>query len=213
MKIIDDSTKKLHWWNRNYFFAVTVAVVLVNVILYGALGDRWEEQFKPNASWGSTLNFSGLIRAFLNSFSHANWQHVLLNMLCFFICGLYLERKTGSLPFLGLVFVLTFFSALSMQGIYWHGFSCANYALYGYIIVDYPFVFQKRTRTKFNMIAGAVMLALIYFAMCFNGGVSTVSFEWYPYDLMTNRGHYSGFAVGLIIGLLIEICRLIARKE
>ena len=215
MKIIDDNTKRLHWWNRNFFYVVTVAVVLVNIILYGVLGNNWEQQFKPDSSWYSTLNFTGFVRGFLNSFSHENWQHVLLNMLCFLICGLYLERKTGSLPFLGLVFVLTLFSALSTPayGLYWHGFSGANYALYGYIIVDYPFTFRKRTRTKFNIIAGAVMLALIYFAACFNGGMSGVGFAWYPYDFMTNMGHYSGFVVGLVIGLLVQICCLIARRE
>ena len=216
MKIIDDNTKKLHWWNRNYFFAATIVIALVNIILFGALGDRWQWEFDPDSTFYSTLDFSNMIRAFMNSFSHENWQHVLLNMLCFFLCGLYLERKMGTLPFFALTLVLVFFSMLAiatLSGIFWHGFSGVNFALYAYIVVDYPFVFRKRNRTRFNIIAGAVMLALIYFASCFNGGAYTFGFEWYPYDFMTNAGHYGGFAAGLVVGLVVQLTRLIAEKS
>lgn len=217
MRIIDDSTKKLHWWNRNYFYATTIAVVLVNVILYGTLGGNWENPYGGKHIWYSTLDLSNFVRAFFNCFSHSNWQHVLLNMLCFFICGLYLERKEGTLPFLALVLALTFFSALAAvtlsKSLGWHGFSGANFALYAYIIVDYIFVFRKRTRTKFNIIAGAVMLGLIYFASCFNGGTASVGFEWYPYDFLNNAGHYSGFVAGAILGLFAQLCRFRGEKE
>ena len=218
MKIIDDGAKKLHWWNRNYFYIVTLAVVLVNIILYGVLGGSWQHAYgDPRHAWYGELSYDNFVRVFFNSFSHSNWQHVLLNMLCFFICGLYLERKMGSLPFLGLVSVLTFFSALASAtmdlSLNWHGFSGANYALYGYIIVDYPFTFRKRTRTLFNVIAGAVMLGLIYFAACFNGGTAYVTFEWYPADFLTNAGHYSGFAAGVIVALLVHCVRMIAEMN
>ena len=217
MKIIDDSAKKLHWWNRNYFFAATVFVVLLNIIVFGALGYGWQHDFEPSDSWYAMLDFSNLVRSFLNAFSHGNWQHVLLNMLCFFICGLYLERKEGTLPFLALVFAITFFSSLAATAfagdVYWYGFSGANFALYAYIIVDYPFMFLRgRNRTKFNIIAGAVVLTLIYLACCFNGGTGGISFVWYPYDFMKNAGHYSGFAAGLVLGLTVQITRLIAEK-
>lgn len=219
MKIIDDNTKKLHWWNRNYFFAATVAVVLVNIILFATLGNDWERKFGAGNEYVfyNLLDFRNIVRSFLNSFSHANWQHVLLNMLCFFIAGIYLERKEGTLPFLFLVFVLTLFSAFAGTandaGLNWHGFSGANYALYGYIIIDYLFMFRKRTRTKFNIISGAIVLALIYFAMCFNGGTATVGFSWYPYDLMHNSGHYTGILTGLVLGLLIHLCRFKTERE
>ena len=217
MKVIDDGAKNLRWWNRNYFYAVTLAVVLVNIILYGVLDGSWQHAYgDPRHAWYGHLSYDNFVRVFLNSFSHANWQHVLLNMLCFFICGLYLERKMGTLPFLGRVFVLTFFSALATTAmdlsLNWHGFSAANFALYGYIIVDYPFTFRKRTRTLFNVIAGAVMLGLIYFAACFDGGTAQVSFRWYPYDFLTNTGHYSGFAAGVIIGLLVHAVRMISER-
>ena len=220
MKVIDDSTKKLHWWNRNYFFLATILVVLVNILLYGLLGSNWRLEFKYEEGlgrWFERINFSNIVRVCFDAFAHADWQHVLLNMLCFFICGLYLERKMGSLSLLGLVLAMTFFTscaiAANFGGDAGPGFSGVNFGLYAYILVDYLFVFRKRTRTKFNMIAGAVMLALIYFAMCYNGDDVHFGYKWYPHDLLYNMGHYSSALVGLVLGLFVQIVRVIAEKE
>lgn len=219
MRVIDDNSKKLHWWNRNYFFICTISVVLINILLYAYGGSNWQSQFKisTGATWGHELDFANLVRAFMNSYSHSNWQHVLLNMLCFFIYGIYLERKEGTLPFLVLVFMMTFFSAVSIsandQSVGWHGFSGVNYAFYGYVIVDFLFVFRKRTRTPFNIISGIVILGLIYFAACFSGGTTEVTFEWYPDDFMHNMGHYSAFVAGVFLGILLHLCRFKAERE
>lgn len=48
------------------------------------------------------------------------------------------------------------------------------------------------------------MMALIYFAMCFNGGTYSVGFEWYPFDLIHNSAHYVSFLVVLPVALLIQ---------
>ena len=218
MKIFDDNSKKLHWWNRNYFFACTIAVVLVNILLYGLCGDDWQWQFKNGSGhWGQVLDFNIFVRVFMNSYSHSNWQHVLLNMLCLFIYGVYLERKEGTLPLLVLVFMMTIFSAVFVTANYgatsWHGFSGVNYAFYGYVIVDFIFVFRKRTRTPFNIISGIVILGLIYFAACFCGGTETVEFKWYPYDFMHNMGHYSSFVAGVSLGILLHLCRFKVERE
>lgn len=218
MKVIDDNTKKLYWWNRNYFFISTILIVITNIVLFGVAGNDWQSFIgKREANWGAILNFDNLIRQCLNSFSHSNWQHVLLNMLCFFIAGIYLERKKGTINLFVLVLIMTFCTSTAVGandlGIGWHGFSGVNYGLYAYIIVDYCFSFRKGTRTKFNIISGTIVIALIYFAMCFNGGTSTVSFVWYPYDLMHNMGHYSSFFAGAVLGVTIQMVKIISRKE
>ena len=64
-----------------------------------------------------------------------------------------------------------------------------------------------------NTIVGAIILALIYLAMCFNGGVASFSFEWYPYDLMHNMGHYSSFLIGFVLALIVQITRDLALKQ
>lgn len=218
MKIIDDESKKLHWWNRNYFFAGTVFVVLLNIIIYAA--DPQHSWFYNWQAWknGAPLSCSNLAKLFVGSFLHLNWQHCLLNMLCFLICGAWLERRKGTLPLLGLVFVLAWISAaflggnkLTTSGV---GYSGVNYAFYAYAIIDYCFLFlRKSTRTKFNIISGAVLIALIYFAACFAGGTRSVTFQWYPYDFMNNIAHYSGFLGGAILAVTIQLVKLIAVKQ
>ncbi len=211
---LDEKNKNLTWWNRNYYFVTTVFITLLNIILYAACDKPWIA-IRPD--WYS-FSVENLVQALINTYWHLNWQHVLLNMLCFFIAGLYLERKKGSLKFFLLIIVMSLFTAFASCtndiSLDWTGFSGMNYGLYGYILIEYPLMFiQKKNRYLFNIISGAVILGLIYFAMCFCGGTSTVSFEWYPYDLLHNSGHASGFVVGLVFGLYEQICALISKSK
>ena len=219
MKIIDDEAKKLHWWNRNYFFAGTVFVVLLNIIIYAADPRQdWFWNWQVNSHWTSELSFGNLCQQFVSAFLHVSWQHVLLNMLCFLICGAWLERRKGTLPLLGLVFVMawiaeTFVGAnhLSTSSV---GYSGVNYAFYAYAIIDYCLLFiRKSTRTKINVISGAVLIALIYFAACYSEVGNSVTFRWYPDDFMHNMGHYSAFLGGAILAITLQLAKLIAVKE
>ena len=138
-------------------------------------------------------------------------------MLCFFIAGLYLERKTGSLGLSGLVLSLAVLQgcvcAAAKGDLGFYGFSGVNYALYAYIAIDYLFSFTKSRRNKTDLIFGGIVIALIYFAMCFSGGTSSVSFAPYPYDLLHNLGHGTGFFTGTIVALLVQIPLTLAHKE
>ncbi len=158
-RILNDGCKSTAWRNANYCFAVTAAIVLLNIILYAVYGSETGD-FSIRPVWGN-FSVNNLFQAFVNSYTHSNWQHVLLNMLCFLIAGIYL--------------------------------------------------LQRRKRDITNIVAGAVMLGLIYFAMCFNGGTSSIGFEWYPYDLLHNLGHASGFVAGLVLGIVEQgtewLCR------
>lgn len=210
MKIIDDTNKKLYWFNRNYFFATTILVVIVNIMLHGLCGANWSTLVR-------TLRLGIFVKSFLNSFAHANWQHVLLNMLSFFIAGIYLERKKGTLPLLGLVFVMAVFTSQAVtahsMSLYWHGYSGVNYGFYFYIIVDFIFMFLRKSHNKFDIISGIAILCLIYFAMCWCGGTTRFAWKWYPYDLFYNSGHYSGAIIGALLGLTINVTKLLACKE
>lgn len=179
--------------------------------------DTGDISVRPN--WGR-FSVNNLMQTVLNTFTHFNWQHTLLNMLCFLVAGMYLERKQGSFPFLLFMVLLIFFtgfaSAANDISLSWKGFSGANYGLYGYIVIEYIFMlFQKRKRDLVNIVSGAVVLGLIYLAMCFNGGTSTIGFEWFPYDLLHNLGHASGFFAGIVSGCVGQglECLIFGRKE
>lgn len=206
--------KMLTWKNTNYFFAATFFVLFLNCLVF-AIGNL-THSFSGQPSWG-TFSVANLFQALLNSYSHSNDQHFLLNMLCFCVVGLYLERKQGSLKFLLLIFVMSVFTAFATStnfiSLNWLGFSGVNYGLYGYIIVEYIFTLcQKDSRHSFNTIHGGIVLALIYFAMCFNGGISHIGFALYPYDLLNNLGHASGFVVGLLFGIYEMLTAIFQKK-
>lgn len=222
LKFINNNRNDLTWWRRNFFFAATVFVALLVIILHASLGSRWHietdngylyEQIMQGfsgskAHWTDGLYFKSLVQVFLAAFSHSNWQHALLNMLCFFICGIYLERKLGSVKFFSLVLCFAFFGdcavAANNNSIEFYGFSGVNFALYAYVLIDYLFcVIPKERRNKLDTIYGGIMLGLIYFAMCFNGGTARVSFTWYPHDAFYNLGHYTSYFVGLIIATFL----------
>ena len=218
MKFIDDSRKKIRWWNRNYFYLGTLAIIAVNILLFHFLGGNFESCVRPDngSHWHEGFYFVPTIRVFLNAFSHSNWQHVLLNMLCFAGVGFYLERKTGTFGILGLVVVGTYLSSIAVTAndlsVYYHGYSGVNYFMYAYIIIDYVFSFRKSRRNKTNTITGGIILALMYLAMCFTDATSGIPFAWYPYDLLNNLGHGSSFIVGLVFALVVQVSMLIERK-
>lgn len=170
---LDDGTKRVTKRNRNYFFAATLLIVFVNFFLYffPVVGPSLTD---TRSDW-DTFSVVNLFEAFLSAYTHAGFQHCSLNMLCFLIAGAYLERKQGTFRFPALVIVLSFFAEFATTANYLSlkhvGFSGVNYALYAYIMIDYIFVLaRKQKRDRFNVIAGIVLLALIYFAMCFSGG-------------------------------------------
>lgn len=214
---LDDKSKKLTVLNRNYFFVVTVFIVLLNIIVYAVHGSDTGEFYTYPPQW-HTFSVKNLFQALVNSYTHANWQHTLLNMLCFFIAGLYVERKKGSLPFLLFMVMMSLFTAFASTtndiSLWWHGFSGINFGMYGYIFVEYIFTLcQKEKRYLFNIVFGGIVVGLIYFAMCFCGGTERVAFEWYPYDLLNNLGHASGLVAGLILGLYEQLSSLILKYK
>ncbi len=215
-EIFDDKSKEINRLNRNYFFVTTIFIVLVNIVIYAVWGDDTGYVVK-NSPWGK-FSVINLMQGLINTFTHANWQHVLLNMLCFFVAGLYMERKRGSLQFLLFIFMFAFFTAFASctndQSFAWVGYSCVNYGLYGYILIEFVFtLFQRTRRNLFNILFGLVVVGLIYFAMCFNGGTSAVTFANYPYDLLHNLGHASGFFVGLVVGAYEQISYVIFKRK
>lgn len=220
MGFLDDKSKKTSWWNKNYFYIGTIFIILINILLYWLFGNSWENDLvfiDGSRHWSDSLYFNPTILSFLNCFSHSNWQHVLLNMLTFAVSGSYLERKFGTFGIVGFVIFGAYISSIAVTcnnlSAFWHGFSGINYFIYAYIIVDYFFSLRKSQRNKAGTIFGVIIIALIYLAMCFNGGTTGFGFEIYPYDLISNMGHYTSFLVGLIISIFKGITELKIERQ
>lgn len=219
MKFFDDKSKNVRWYNRNYFYIGTIVIILINVLLFVVLGGSWADGIisASPGHWEAPFYFNSTIISFFNAFSHYSLQHVLLNMSCFAICGIYLERKTGTLGILGFVIFSAFISGITVTcndlSVSWDGFSVVNFFLYAYIVFDFLFSFRKEKRNKTNIILGSIVLLFIYVAMCFCGGVTDICFKIYPYSLIYNMGHYSGFLTGCVIALFKNIIEIRVEKS
>ena len=210
MKYIDDENKLVKWYNCNLFYVCTIIIVLGNILAYVLGGKNWNLEY-AYIRW-TDFDLYNILVAFLSAFEHSTLQHCLLNCLCFFIAGTYLERKIGSFSLFVLVISLTFIceciTDANTHGAGGHGFSGVNYAIYAYIIVDYVFMFIKKKQTRTNIIYGSIIIALICISFFFNGGSTKFSFTWYPSDLINNMGHYVSFIVGAVLSILIQSIEL-----
>lgn len=216
MRVLDERGKITTKWNRNYFFVATTLILIALLVLFLVFHDTMNLQSKHD-NWATMLSFDNIYKAYLNCFLHVNWQHLLINMLCFLVCGLYLERKMGSLNYILFVLFMVLFTATFTAGNSLDnseiGFSCVNYGLYGYIVVEFFFLFQRGKRKCINILLGVLMIALIYVAMCFSGGTESIAFEKYPVDFIYNMGHYTGFVTGILLGLVIEFSKWAGKRK
>ena len=212
MKFIDDKHKKLNWWNRNYFYAGTILFIVLCITLNAVLGFGWSLKLFDNTASYDNFKIINFFNGLFGSMDHSGgWQHILLNMLCYAIVSFYLERKYGSINYFSLTIFICFFSRMANMLVLQHynaftyGFSSANYALYAIFLIDYLFSFRKSKRNKTNIILGAVLIPIIYFVMCFNGGVDAFGFNWWPSDFITNSWHWAGFGTGILTALLLQM--------
>jgi membrane associated rhomboid family serine protease len=214
---LDDRTKAKNKLNKNYFFISTIFFIALNITIFAIFGVSLAEKYWVKVQdWDSILNFSGLFSAILNNLSHFSWEHVLLNMLTFFIISVYLERKFGSLKHFLIILLSIVMSAAFVSGnhqsLNYAGWSCVNFALMGFFIVSYFFSLNRRERTNENLIYGTITFIAVFVSMwweiwTFVGETASAA------DLIHNMGHYSGFLAGIIIGLTIYLTRLFVYKS
>ena len=154
MRFFDDKSKNVNCYNRNYFYLGTIILITLNIFIFALWGNDWGSKLLDNTTvnWEDTLNFNNLYVSILNCIEHSNWSHVLLNMACFSVCGIYLERKTGTFNFLLFVIAVLILDAGMTSGAYlathWHGWSGVLYAFYAIVYVDYFFSFSKQKGNK-----------------------------------------------------------------
>ncbi len=200
MKFIDDKSKELKWWNRNYFYFATIFYIAINIMFYAIFPQK---SYEPSQS-GFYYFFDSFIFYFKDAYIHSSWSHVLHNMLCFAIPAFYLERKNGTIFFGLIILLVSVFSGICQIG---QSFIWAF--MMGYMLIDYLFSFKKQKRNKTNIIVGSVVLFLIYFRCCFYDTASGgISITWYPYQLINNGAHAAGYLLGLVTSFVIEISQL-----
>jgi len=133
---------------KNYFFLSTAAIALTIILLYAIGGNSWQEVISVPYAVTGAPEPSRLIRTFLNAFSSYNAAALTLSVLGFLICGLFLERRLGSINFFVLVILMTFFTstatAVSLLHENWQGFIIVVYGLLAFIVLDFLRLFFRQ---------------------------------------------------------------------
>ena len=209
MKFFDDKSKNVKWYNRNYFYIGTIVFVITNILLFVYLGNNYAKDIGGQHVWNGVFNIDNMLRSFIDVFVHGDWSHVLLNMLSFAFCGIYLERKVGTINFILLILGFSFLAGnittAARNTVNHYGASCLIYFCFAYIILDYIFSFIHKEQNKTNIILGIIVLLYIYISMSFDSSGAGLVFKFYPYGLIYNAAHYSSFFAGIIVTLMIKL--------
>lgn len=215
MKFIDIENKKVNKWNRNYFWIVSVIYIILNITLYAIFKNNnilW--QFEES-KWKVFNGFKDLFISIGNLYTHTSWGHVLRNMFAFSFSAFYIERKIGSLNFLGLILLMSIISSplVSMYvGLRWAGSSVIYFGVWGYVIVDYLFSLTSDNRSKTNLIIGGIVIFCKYIGSCLTENIIGTNI-FIPIHLIYNAGHYFGFLIGLLLALVVGITNLQVKHQ
>ena len=210
MKFVDYENKVITKFNKNYFWTVSFIYILLNICLYAIFKHNNILWSLIDTKWQNFNGIKDLIISIGNLYTHTSWAHVLRNMFAFSISALYIERKIGSLKFLGLILLLSIFASpmVSMYvGLKWAGSSVIYFAVWGYVIIDYIFYMFKKDKHKTNIILGAIVISCKYIGSCLTENIIGTNI-FLPIQLLYNAGHYFGFIVGILISLIIQIAQL-----
>lgn len=215
MKFIDYEKRKVTKWNRNYFWVISILYIIVNIVIFAVLNHNnllWEY---IDTKWTIFNGFKDLFISIGNLYTHTSWAHVLRNMFAFAISAFYIERKIGSLNFLGVICLMSILSAplVSMYvGLVWAGSSVIYFAVWGYVIIDYVFSLTKEKRNKTNLIIGGIVILSKYIGSCLTDDIVGTNILL-PIHLIYNAGHYFGFIIGIFISLVIQIVSIQIKKQ
>lgn len=215
MKFVDIENKKVNKWNRNYFWVISVIYIVLNITIYAIVKNTnllWKFE---DVKWKVFNGFKDLFISIGNLYTHNDWAHVLRNMLAFAISAFYIERKIGSLNFLGLLLLLSITTSplVSMYvGVVWAGSSVIYFAIWGYMIVDYIFALNKDTRSKTNLIVGGIAIFCKYIGSTLKPDIISTNI-FIPINLINNAGHYFGFIIGILIAVVVGISTVYTKHQ
>ncbi len=183
---------------------ITYGIIAINVLIFILMAVNGAGIFEPNGfvhiKWGSNygpLTLTGdWWRLITNVFIHFGIIHIVMNMYCLYIVGVYLEPMLGKTKYIA-AYLCTGVLA-SLVSLWWHkegvnsaGASGAIFGLYGLFLalLTTNLIPQKVRKAQLQSIGIFVVYNLIY---GMKGGVD-------------NSAHIGGLLSGFIIGYLYVI--------
>lgn len=193
----------------------TILLIVANVVCFQLTGHGDIESDLTNAfmlEFGEGLHPLEWISC---HFLHFGWMHLLGNMFFLYIYGLIIEGKIGTIPFLGLYFVICWVGASLAQAlVLWGqeaaatGAGGASIAVFGLMMIS--FLWAPRNEISF---VGAYVLMIVPRVVTFEVTVLWVGFWYFTLNLFvawleeftmgTALAHVLGGVIGAGLGALL----------
>ncbi len=190
------------------FTLFNTTIIVVNTIIFllysytQILGSKEEVYFKGALSWYFIKESKEYYRILTSMFMHADWNHLINNMVVLLFVGVYLERVAGRLKYLliyfgtGIVAGITSISynmwqyqaEVNLRPVFSVGASGAIFGVVGamlYIILVNRGQIQGISRRQMIMFAGVSLF----------GGVGNVQIDV--------AAHIGGFIAGILLAILL----------
>ena len=183
-------------------------IIIINCVIHvlfhysQVFGGRDPIYYRGALSWYPVVEKMEYYRILTSMFLHADWEHLLNNMLVLFFVGVYLERIAGKIKYLLLYFGAGIIAGLASisynmwqynnaeysHPVYSIGASGAIFGVVGamlYIILINRGRIEGISRRQIVMFAGVSLL----------GGIGNVQIDM--------AGHVGGFIAGLLLAALL----------
>lgn len=227
MKLFDDYQKDVKWYNRNYFFAGTIALLGVMFLIQYAIKTDINKLISDNIYWSYLLEDLMFISV----------ESLVVSAICIGIVSLFLEKYWGTFKYLVVVLVLLPILSLtvptliatyllknpdveSFTGV---GVSFLTFALYGFAIVTMLFHLKKYILDGKHSIFNWIVLAIIIVTMCTIFPMEIVDNKIADYlkdikftafeNLTKNLINWNSLLVGGVLAILCEVFSLLGGNK
>ena len=216
-EFMNNNTKQLRWYNRNFYWACTILITAVILSIYFIF--RSDDMFSPSAAdTPAILSFlRGLYIAIIGSLTMYNGFTVIFFTLSIFFSLLYIERRIGTLATLLLVLSIIFSVHFTMvqvvdmgaDGSYMLSPHILVYSLFGFVVFDFFWSLRKSVRNTPNVAFGLITIFCLYIVNSFVYTLSSIpEFMFYPYELFVLGWGTQLFMLGGIFASIIHIAAI-----
>lgn len=200
-------------WGNVKVVPITLTIIILSIAVafitqLGSSNESWffiaEYSFYPASwwlhDWPEQIWFS-ISPVFL----HFGWEHIIFNMLSFWLFASALERRIGQLHWIGgliALAVVSNYAQLVMGGPFFGGLSGVVYGL-----IAFSWGYQKSIASLY------LPNGLFYFAFAWLLLGYTPLFEWIGLGSMANTAHLSGAITGFVWFLLYRLTHSVGGKH
>jgi len=188
----------------------TLITIYLNIIVFIIMLSQGVDLFTPGAAdmvrWGGNIKSHTLggeyYRLIFSMFIHSGFQHLIMNMVCLYIIGIFLESSAGTF-IVSIIYLLSGIAG-GLNSLYFHtnyfvsiGASGAVFGLFGFFLA---LIITKSTDRGFK----ELLLPLVVF-------ISINLFMWL-FGNIDLAGHIGGIVFGFVSGLFLSFYRWVNKS-